>query len=115
MQPIFVGDVAEYIANGIKYDAKGTYVIAGYSKISFDEFIGTAVAILKIKRIKIHVPLWIIFPIVSIIGVIFKNPPIKPSQIKNLNVSRTYDIRKAVKELNHTPLSIGEGLKRTLV
>ena len=114
MQPIYVEDVAEYIVNGINYDAKGVYTIAGSSKIAFDSFIDTAAGILKVKRIKIHLPLWIILPVVSIMGKIFKNPAIKPSQIRNLNTSRAYDISKAIKDLKHTPFSIEKGLKRTL-
>ena len=115
MQPIYIEDVADYIINGVKYNAKGTYTIAGSSKISFNEFVDTAAGILKVKRIKIHIPLWIIFPIMPVIKAIFKNPPIKPSQIKNLNTTRTYDIGKAVKGLKHIPLKIKEGLKKTLI
>ena len=115
MQPIYVEDVADYIINGIKYDIKGTYTIAGSSKITFDDFIDTASGILKVKRIKIHIPQWIIFPIAAIIGKMFKNPAIKPSQIKNLNTSRTYNINKAVKDIKHVPLSLEEGLKKTLM
>ena len=114
MQPIYVEDAANYIINGIKYGAKGTYVIAGSSKITFNDFINTASKILKVKRIIVHIPLWVISPILSITGKIFKNPPIKLSQIKNLNTSRTYDISKAIKELKYTPVGIEEGLKKTL-
>jgi len=114
IHPIFVDDVAHYIINGIKHDIKGTYIIAGSSKITFDEFIDAASGILKVKRIKIHTPLWIVLPIVAIIGKIFKNPPIKLSQIKNLNTSRIYDISKTIRGLKHIPVGIGEGLKKTL-
>ena len=115
MQPIYVEDVADYIINGIKYDVKGDYTIAGSSKVTFNGFIDTAAGILKVKRIKIHMPLWIILPMISIMGKIFKNPPIKQSQIRNLNTSRIYGISKAIKELKHTPVNIENGLKKTLV
>jgi len=115
MQPIYVKDVADYIINGIRYDVKGTYTIAGSSKITFDKFIDTASGILKVKRIKLHLPLWIILPISTLMGKIFKNPAIKPSQIRNLNTSRVYDISKTIKKLKHTPVGIEEGLKKTLM
>ena len=115
MQPIYVGDVSKYIYNGIKYDVKGTYIIAGKSKVSFNKFIDTSAKILKVKRTKIHVPLWILYPAVFILELIFKNPPIKHSQMKNLNTDRVYTLDDTINSLKYSPIDVLDGLKKTLI
>ena len=114
MQPIYVEDVSRYILNGIKYDIKGTYVIAGKSKISFNEFIDTASRVLKSKKIKVHVPLWLAYIMVFALELFLKSPPIKLSQLKNLNTDRIYKLDSTVKDFKYEPIALEDGIKMAL-
>lgn len=110
MQPIYTEDIAQYIFNGIKKNSKGTYILAGKSKISMNNFIDILGNILDKKIIKIHIPLFLVYPFVKLNEILLRNPLIRWSQIKNLNTNRTYDIEDIIKELKHTPLDIEKGL-----
>ncbi len=114
MQPIYVEDVSRYIVNSLRYNAKGTYIIAGKSKITFNKFIDIASKILHVEHTKIRIPFWLLYPFVALATAIFKNPPINLSQLINLNTNRVYDISKTIKELRHSPVSIEQGLAKTL-
>ena len=114
MQPIYVEDVSRYIINGIANNVRGTYIIAGKSKISFNDFVDAVARKLCVKRIKIHIPLWILNPVVFILQRIFINPPIKMSQLKNLNTDRIYKLDKTIKALKHSPIDIEQGVRKTL-
>lgn len=114
MQPIFVEDVAKYIENALKYDVTGVYVIAGASRISMNHFIDAIAKLLGVRIIKIHLPLWVLHPLIAGLEIIMKHPPIKWSQLKNLNTDRVYDITNTIKIFGHKPAELKEGLKKTL-
>ncbi len=109
MQPIYVKDVAHFVKNGIDKKIEGTYVIAGASRISLNEFIDTAARFIGKEVIKFHIPLWLVYPCVKL-RELFPNAPIKWSQIRNLNTTRVYNIKTAVHDFGHTPTSIENGL-----
>jgi len=115
LQPIFVDDVAQYIAQGIEFSITGTYTIAGRDAVTLDEFIGVASRVLSVKRTLIHVPLWLVHIVIFCLEQVMSYPYIKWSQIQNLNTNRTYDIKKTCSALRHVPVSLQEGLKKTFL
>lgn len=114
MQPIFVNDVARFILNAVEKDKKGTFLLAGSSRVSLNEFINHVGLILNKKIIKIHVPLFLLFPLVKINETLLENPFVRWSQLRNLNTDRAYNINKTIEEFGYTPLTTQEGLLRTL-
>jgi NADH dehydrogenase len=112
-QPICVDDVVKYIENGLKYDVKGEYVLAGPSKINYDYFIQSVLRELDLKRKIIHIP---IGPLKFAYNAnrILKIPQITIFQPKSLEIDKTYDIKKTVKNLHHKPLSFDVGIRKTI-
>ena len=109
MQPIHVKDVAHFIKNGIDKRIEGNYVIAGASRISLNEFVDLVARFLGKKIIKFHIPLWLIYPYVKV-RELFPHASIKWSQIRNLNTTRVYNIKEAVRDFGYAPRSIKDGL-----
>ncbi len=112
MQPIYVKDVVQYIINSLKYDVKGTYLIAGNSKISFRDFVKLVAKNLKKKIIILHIPFCIY--LAKIYEKLAKKPVITSSQIHHMNMNRTYNIDKSIKDLKHNPLDVDVGLDKTI-
>ena len=111
MQPIFAPDIGIFIVNGINQGLKGEYIIAGPLGVSMNDFVKTAAKALNKKVTVIHVPKWFLFLPLKIMESVIKNPPIKWSQVKNLNTERVYNISKTIEDFKHTPSGIEEGLK----
>ena len=114
MQPIYIEDVATFILSAIKKDKNGIFILAGKSEISMNEFVEHVGDILDKKIIKIHIPLFLVYPLVKINEIFLTNPVVRWSQIRNLNTNRVYNIEDTIKELNHSPLTVHEGLLKTL-
>lgn len=114
MQPIFVGDVSNYLLKGLASDISGTYLIAG-EKTSLNNFINVICRLLGVKRIKIHVPLFFMKLCVKASERIMKNPPLKYSQLTNLNTDRVYDISRTCTAFRHSPLKLEEGLEKAIL
>jgi len=114
MQPIYIEDVATFILSAIKEDKEGAFILAGKSKISMNEFVEHVEDILDKKIIKMHIPLFLVYPLVKINEIFLTNPVVRWSQIKNLNTNRVYNLEDTIKELNHLPLTVHEGLLKTL-
>lgn len=115
MQPIFVNDVAGFILNAIEKDKKGTFLLAGNSMISLNEFINQVGLILNKKIIMVHIPLFLLFPLVKINEILLKNPFVRWSQLRNLNTKRVYNIIKTIEEFDYTPHTIKESFQRILL
>ena len=111
MQPIYVEDVARFIKSGIDKKIEGTYLIAGTSRISLNEFIDMVACLLGKRIIKLHIPLWLIYLCVKA-RELFPNAPVKWSQIRNLSTKRVYDIDAAVQDFGYAPKSIEDGLAK---
>ena len=113
MQPIFVADVSNYLLKGLELDIKGTHLIAG-EKTSLNNFINLVCKLLQVKRIKIRIPLLFMKMAVKIFEIFMDNPPLKYSQLINLNTDRVYDTFGSCDVFKHRPLNLEEGLRKTL-
>jgi len=113
MRPIFVKDVASYIVNSIGYNKNAIFMLGGGTIISIDNFVDEIGNILKKRIIKFHVPLFMMFPFVKL-NELLKNPIVTWNQLKNINTERLFNIDKTIKELNHNPITIKEGLQEIL-
>ncbi|MBI2564753.1 NAD-dependent epimerase/dehydratase family protein [Candidatus Woesearchaeota archaeon] len=114
IQPIHVNDVAKYISIAVEKNIQGTYILAGGEVITFNEFIDEVCKFLGIKRLKIHIPIFLVLPLAKLLEIISPQFGINVSQIKNLNLDKVYDILKTIKVFKHKPINIKDGLKLTL-
>ena len=111
MQPIYVKDLVKCIENCLKYDIKGTYLVAGGSKVTYNQIINLILQELNLKKIKIHFPMPLLKILIKIYEMISKKPSIRLSQLENLDKNRIYNIETSKKILKYKPLNIEEGIK----
>jgi len=105
-QPVYVGDVADAIANAMKQGALGTYELGGSEILSFKELL---------QKMKTHtgqnvclLPLpWTIAKIQAFFMGILPNPPLTLDQIKSLKTDNIVsDTAMGLPDLNVKPTSM---------
>lgn len=111
-QPVYVGDVAQAIADCIDNDeAIGkSYNIPGGETLSYNQVIDTVCRLLKRKVLKVHLP---VRPIVSTLRICERRGwllPIKAEQILRLNEDKVFDFKDAHQDFRYSPLTFGEGI-----
>ena len=111
-QPVYVDDIIKCIENGLKYDVKGEYVVAGPSKISYNDFTHMLLEQLGIKVKILYIPLRML-KIAKLMSKVVKNRMDK-FQIKSLETDKVYDIKTSIRALKYKPTSLKTGLRKTL-
>ena len=113
-QPVYVEDVVKCIENGLKYDVKGEYIVAGPSKINYNEFVDGILKELDVKSKVIHIPLGALKLVDYVNKTFLRIPKIRIFQVKSLEIDKTYDIRKSVKALRYRPTPFNIGIRKTV-
>lgn len=62
LQPVYLGDLVKIIENCINSKVRGIFLVAGQSAVTYNELVDLIIKKLKVKRLKIHVPVFIIKP-----------------------------------------------------
>lgn len=112
-QPVYVDDVVKCIENGIKYNVKGVYVVAGPSKITYDDFVSVLLEELGVKTFIIHIPLGVL-KLIEYLNKRLKIIKLIPFQVKSLEIDKVYDIEKSKNALKYNPTPLITGMRRTL-
>ena len=111
IQPVYIGDMVEYLVRGIRQKTEGTYVIAGPEKILLNDFIKKACRARNQKKLYLTVP-YSAFYLSAKLAALSPALGWGPSQLKNIYHSRTYSVEPAVKAFGWTPVGVDEGLRR---
>jgi len=117
----FIDDLVDgFILCGTKDNAPGqTYLIAGESYVSLNEYVEKIANSLGVKKPKIRFPffrpVWYSALLCEIVCYPFRiNPPIFRRRVDIFRKNRAFDISKARNELGFEPkVSLEEGIKRT--
>ena len=110
LQPIYIDDMVKIIIGCIGKNIGGIFLVAGKSAITYDYLVDSIAKILKLKRIKIHIPLWIIRPFSFLLEKLSVAPPITTVQLNNLKIGKSYDIRGLEKTFSIKLIGIEQGL-----
>ncbi|HEU4717743.1 MAG TPA: NAD-dependent epimerase/dehydratase family protein [Bacteroidia bacterium] len=113
-QFIYVEDIVHILENAIEKHITGTWTIAGPESISYDQFMQVLMEAMKKKKRLLHVPLWLLRPLSHAFNLIFRDPPLTPSQIDNLSKDRAYDISGILKQFSYSPTYLRTGLQKML-
>jgi len=113
LQPVYVEDVIKCIENGLRYNVKGEYIVAGPSKITYDDFVGMILETLNIKKRIVHIPLSL-FKLFDCLNRKVLKTQIMPIQVKSLETDKVYDIKKTIRALRYKPTSFKAGIKKTI-
>jgi nucleoside-diphosphate-sugar epimerase len=116
LHPVYIGDLIFAISKSIDKEEiiNKTYTIAGPKPLTFNNIIKTISDALKVKRIKIHIPLPILTLLAGIYEKVAKDPKVTKEQIKRIASDKAYDISSAIKDLDFNPISFKEGIEKTL-
>ena len=114
IQPIFVNDVAGFILKSLDKNKKGTFVLAGPTIVSINEFIKNVGELLGKRIFIVHIPLSPIYVLVKFIEMFFKKPIVRGYQLKNLNSKRIYEVNETFNEFEYFPTTLNDGLRKTL-
>ncbi len=117
VQPIGVDEVARLFVGCIPLEqAKGkTYNLAGAKAMTFDNFMDKlSQAVCGRRRIKMHVPLPVAKPMISIMERLLANPPINRQELAMMLSTRAVPTDQAEQDLDWQPADLDEVLKRNL-
>lgn len=112
-QPVSVENVAEGFANAIdcKEAFNKTFELGGPKKYEFNELLDAIGKMLGEKVWKLHLPLFVIKPLIWLIGR-FSFCPITYDQLTMLLEDNACDERQFYKTLKIKPIAFKEGIKR---
>ena len=113
-QPIFIDDLVAYIAEGIQRRITGVYTLAGKDAVSFLTLVSLLQRELHVSKPHIFIPLSLLRFIASCFTLIGLHPPLTSTQLTNLSSSRVISLRQQLSVFQHHPLSLREGIRRTL-
>lgn len=113
MQPLFVKDLVKTMVMSIK-DIKHinrTYEIGGPEKLTFDEIIDTICKVLGRRRLKCHIPIFLMRPVAAIAEAVLPRPPITRDQLLMLEEDNTTEEKALEFVFGITPTGFEEGMK----
>lgn len=117
MQPVFVKDLVKVMVMSIKDPGhiNRTYEIGGPEKLTFDEIIDTICRILGRKRLKCHIPIFLMRPGATIGEFLLSRPPITRDQLLMLEEDNTTEEKALEFVFGITPTRFEEGMRGYLL
>lgn len=105
--PLHVNDLIHCIIKAIENDgiSNKLYTIAGPEAFTYNEFIDKLLNHSGIRKVKIHIPLWLSYLLIRM-AIIFKKDSFAIDQIPRLISEKYEDISLAVKDLDYRPRRI---------
>jgi NADH dehydrogenase len=93
LQMVYIEDVAECVLCAIENPRTygQTYCLGGPDIMAFNEVLDFLMRWKNIKRLKVHIPFWIMRPMAALMEAVLPNPPVTPDQLKMLTAERVCD------------------------
>ncbi|HHT9120485.1 MAG TPA: complex I NDUFA9 subunit family protein [Candidatus Hypogeohydataceae bacterium YC41] len=116
LQPIYIGDVAHCFVKAA-LDPKivnKTYELGGPEKLTIDEVLDTIMKVLETRRIKIHVPLTMVWPMAYMMEKTCSRPMLTREQLIMLQCDNTCDITPMKKDFGLEPMRFEEAIRTYL-
>jgi NADH dehydrogenase len=116
VQPVHVGDVVDAILRCLENgETVGkTYVLAGREPTTMNQLIDLMLAELGKRKPKLHIPVPLAMLMARAMALVLPNPPLTVDNILGMNQPTDYDIAAAERDFGFEPVSLREGLRRTL-
>lgn len=113
-QFIHVKDVCNIVQECIEKRIKGTFTIAGPDNISYIDTVKLLMKELKVKRLLLTVPLFMLRPVAYILNLFLKNPPVTPGQLANIQIDRVHNMNENIKLFDYHPVYLHQGVKELI-
>jgi len=110
-QPFWVEDLVSCIVRALGGEkSRETCQVGGPQHLTYEQVLDEVMAAKGVKRLKVHLPLWLMRPMVSLMGKILKNPPITKGELKSLEIDTITDLDAVEKQFGFKPLPLSKGL-----
>ncbi len=112
-QPVAVEDVVECIIRII--DGEGficrSIDIGGPRHVSYSGMLDALMEILGRKRIKVPVPVFLMRAVVPAMGLVLRDPPVTPVELRQLELNNITDTESIFKNFGFRPRELRDGLR----
>ncbi len=111
-QPIAVQDVAACLVQSLSRPEviNRRLQICGSEVITLEGIIDAILAELRVKRIKLHMPVFLLKPAVAIMDALLPKPPVTPSLLAQLGVDNVATDNATTKVFGIEPIKLREGI-----
>lgn len=112
-QPIWVGDVATCIVKAVDdpSTAGKLYEIGGPEHLTFEQMLDGVMKVRGVRRLKVKVPLFLMRPVVPLMGLVLRDPPVSSVELKQLDVDNVTAIDSVVKNFGFQPTPFEQGIQ----
>ncbi|MCL6609997.1 MAG: complex I NDUFA9 subunit family protein [Peptococcaceae bacterium] len=113
-QPMAVEDVVRCVIRVMEDDAYtgGVYEIGGPDHVSYSGMVDALLEVLGDRRLKVPVPMSLVKALVPVMGAIFKDPPVTPVELKQLELNNITGEDSVRRNFGFKPRRLEEGLKQ---
>lgn len=111
-QPVAVEDVVECIIRIIDDDGFSYRVldIGGPRHVSYSDMVDALLKVLGLRRLKVPVPVALMRAVVPVMGLFFRDPPVTPVELKQLELNNITDPDSVYKNFGFKPRDLNNGL-----
>jgi NADH dehydrogenase len=110
-QPIWVEDVVTCVMQVLgKGKSEKLYEIGGPEHLTYEEILDKVMRALAIKRIKVHLPLPVMRPVVAAMEKVMPNPPVTLVELTQLEVDNITNLHSVERLFGFKPLALSQGL-----
>lgn len=115
ISPVYIDDVIDGILTILnnKIISRNSYLLAGPEEFTYNELVSKIIKILKLKRIKIYLPVIFVKIFLNFLSILKLNLFVK-DQLPRLLVVKSADIGSSIKDLNFRPRNFNKGLSELL-
>jgi len=113
VQPVFIGDLVTCLKKAVTDDKlrDKTFEIAGPEQMTFDQMLDKIADYYDVRRIKIHIPIPLIYPAAFILEKILPVPPVSRDQLKILQTDNICDVEEMKKNFPVRMVTFSDGFK----
>lgn len=117
LAPVHFSDAVDAIKSVLENgDIKNKiYNIAGPESFTYEQFIDRVMAMKGLKRIKLHIPVYIFDKILRLSALFFKNGSFSVDQLPRLLCEKCDDISLAKRDLDFKPIGLGGRAKGAII
>lgn len=114
IMPLHISDAVLSIMKVLERDDLNdkVYTIAGPEVMTYNEFINRVLAVKRTRRIKIHIPVFMVKILLGILGLVKKNAFLVKDQLPRLCCEKASDISLAASEFGFAPAKMSEAMLR---
>lgn len=111
-QPIWVEDLVSCVVACLdegKCDRR-IIEVGGPEHLTYDEIVKVICDALGKRRLRVHVPLWLMRPMAGLFQTLLSNPPVTTQQLDMLSKDNITEIGAVVKQFGFEPKRLADGL-----